>query len=98
MNEEDFNLELIELGKRLKQLRKHRKLKLLDMEIRTGINDSLISRYEKGKENISYLNLWKLAAALKVTINDLTNYNGPLPDNTNFEDVPIVKKRSNRKG
>jgi len=98
MNEEEFNLELVELGKRLKQLRKYRKLRLLDLEMRTGINDSLISRYEKGKENISYYTLWKLATALKVSINDLTDYKGPLPDNTNFEDIPKVKKRSMRKG
>lgn len=77
--------ELQELGKRIKQIRKHRKLKLLDLEMLSGIQDSKLSRYERGLENIEYQTLFKLAKALQVEIRDLADYDGLLPDNTNFK-------------
>jgi HTH-type transcriptional regulator, competence development regulator len=90
----EFKKELERLGQRIKKLRKHRKLRLLDLEISTGINDSDLSRYERGKENIGYFTIFKLAKALKVEIMDLTDYDGPLPDNNGFK-IPV--KRSSKK-
>jgi transcriptional regulator with XRE-family HTH domain len=87
MESKEFEKELQLLGARIKQLRKHRKLRLLDLEMLSGINDSDISRYEQGKENVEYQTLFKLAKALQVEINDITAYNGPLPDNGNFAKV-----------
>lgn len=78
--EQEFIGELKRLGKRLKQLRKHRGLTLLDLEVLCGINDSDISRYENGKEKIELFSLYRLAKALKVTLNSLTDYDGELPN------------------
>ena len=44
----DFESELEELGKRIQQIRKHRKLKLLNLEVLSGINASDIGRFERG--------------------------------------------------
>ncbi len=85
MEPEEFNQELKKLGIRLRQLRKHRKLKLLDLEVLSGINDSDISRYESGKENIEFITIFKLAKALEVEVKFLTEYDGPLPDNARFK-------------
>ena len=100
MKSRNFGEELIEFGNRLKQLRKLRKLKLLDLEVLSGVNDSDISRYERGKENIEFYTIYKLARALDVEIMHLYDYNGPLPDNTNFQGVAsfthkkkVTKKR-----
>lgn len=82
--ESTFEKELESLGKRIKQLRKHRKLRLLDLEMLSGINDSDLSRYERGKENVEFHTLYKIAKALQVEVTDLTNYNGLLPDNAGF--------------
>lgn len=76
----DFDKELKLLGKRLKQLRKHRGLTLLDLEVLSGINDSDISRYENGKEKIELFTLFRLAKALKVSLLQMVDYDGELPD------------------
>jgi len=81
----DFKEELEELGKRIKQIRKHRKLKLLDLELLCGIQDSKLSRYERGLENVEYHTLFKLAKALQVEIKDFADYNGPLPDSISIK-------------
>lgn len=78
-NTEEFNLELILFGNRLNQIREHRNLTLLQVEISTGIDESHLSKYESGKKNITYSTLWRLASAMNVTIKDLTDYDGPLP-------------------
>ncbi len=85
MEIKEFSEELRKLGQRLKQLRKHRGLKLLDLEVLSGINDSDISRYERGKENIEFLTIFKLARALEVEINVIIEYDGPFPDNSQFK-------------
>jgi len=94
MESQNFAQELINLGSRIKQLRKHRKLLLLDLELLSGVNDSDISRYERGKENIEFHTIFKLASALQVATKDLFDFNGPLPDNTTFRKVPKSKKKN----
>jgi transcriptional regulator with XRE-family HTH domain len=78
----DFAQELEKLGKRIKQLRKHKNLTLLELEAISGINDSDLSRYEQGKENLEFLTIYKIAKALEVEVYDLTNYEGALPSQT----------------
>ena len=96
MESEEFAQELNKLGIRIRQLRKHRKLKLLDLEVLSGINDSDISRYERGKENIEFITIFKLAKALEVDVKFLTEYDGPLPDNTKFKGLGKINARISR--
>lgn len=96
MKKSEYELELEKLGVRIKDIRKHRKLKLLDLEVLSGINDSKISRYERGLENIEFHTIFKLAKALQVTVSMLTDYGGPMPDNTNFKrsnNLPVKKNK-----
>lgn len=71
--------ELIAIGKRLHQLRKHRKLTQLDLEVTSGVPNSDISRIENGKKNIEVITLIKFSIALKVKLIELFNYEGKLP-------------------
>jgi transcriptional regulator with XRE-family HTH domain len=80
-----FDRELKALGARLRTLRKHRQLKLLDMEILCGIQDSKLSRIERGLENVEVQTVYKLARALQVELRDIFDYEGSLPDNKNFK-------------
>lgn len=75
----DYQNELQKLGKRIKQIRLHRGLRLLDLEVISGINDSDLSRYEQGKENIEFQTIFRLAKALNVEVSVLTDYEGNLP-------------------
>ncbi len=97
METEAFSTELVRLGERLRQIRKLRKLKLLDLEILSGINDSDISRYERGKENIEFITIFRLAAALQVDLKMLFDYDGHLPDNSNFKGILKVKSKSRKR-
>lgn len=93
---DEFLSELKDLGKRLRNLRKHRKLRLLDMEILSGIQDSKLSRIERGLENIEFHTIFKIAKALQVKVIEVFDYNGPLPDNENFKN-PLKKSSKKRR-
>ena len=90
-----FSNELKQLGLRLKNLRKHRKLKLLDMEVLSGIQDSKISRIERGLENVEIHTVYKLANALQVELRDIFEYHGMLPDNSDFKN-PVKRSRQKK--
>lgn len=91
----EFYKELELLGKRLKEIRKHRGLRLLDMEVLCGIQDSKLSRIERGLENVEFHTIYKLSKALQVEMNIVFDYNSPLPDNSKFNNV--LKKRSKKR-
>ncbi|GAA4314572.1 helix-turn-helix transcriptional regulator [Compostibacter hankyongensis] len=73
------------LGKRLYQLRKHRKLSQLDLNVLSDIDSGEISRYENGQINIVFSTLVKFATALEVSLATLFDYEGPLPENTHYK-------------
>lgn len=90
--EEAFLDELILLGKRLRNLRKHRGMSLLDLQVSCGIQDSKISRIERGLENVEIQTVYKIAKGLQVELKVVFNYGGELPDNSKFR-MPVSKKR-----
>lgn len=59
---------LLELGNKIKALRKGLKVSQEELAFRAEIDVTFISRIERGTGNPSYLTLLKLAAALQVTI------------------------------
>ena len=69
-----FIQEQHNFGKVVKQHRKERNLRLLDVELLTGIDDSTISKIEKGKYNVELLTIFKLAKAFDVSTMDLLDY------------------------
>lgn len=91
----EFDRELEDLGQRLKDIRKHRKLRLLDMEVLCGIQDSKLSRIERGLENIELHTIYKLAKGLQVEMHVIFDYKGPLPDNNKFKNA--LKNRSKKR-
>jgi transcriptional regulator with XRE-family HTH domain len=86
MQEKRYNSELLKLGKRLKYYRNESGLTQLDLELRTGITRSDISKIENGLKNIEFYTLIKLVVALEVEIHDLFS----------SEIKNISKKNSNR--
>ena len=94
MEKIDSQKELGKLGARIKQIRKHRKLTLLEFEMLSGINDSDLSRYEQGKENFEFLTLVKIANALEVQLVDLINYEGHLPSNDDYKGPGRIKSKA----
>jgi transcriptional regulator with XRE-family HTH domain len=68
---EESNEILVKLGSNLKALREKRNLTQLDIEVKTGIYTSDLSKIENGQTNLSFTKLVKLAAALKVQLNEI---------------------------
>jgi len=59
---------LIQLGMRIRFLRKEKKLSQLDLSIECGINRNYISDLEKGRRNPSLLILEKICYGLDVDL------------------------------
>ncbi|WP_420832389.1 helix-turn-helix domain-containing protein [Paraflavitalea pollutisoli] len=95
MVSENFESELVRIGKRIRVIRKHRGLTLLDLATLSGISDSMLSRYERGLENIGLQILYRIAKELKVSIKQLADYDGSLPDNVNWRS-PLPKRSKKR--
>jgi HTH-type transcriptional regulator, competence development regulator len=83
--------ELKKLGDRIRQLRKHRNLRLLDLEVLSDVTAGDISRFEHGSKDIRFQTLYKLATALGVAIKEITDYDGPLPSNAGFKGLAKQK-------
>ncbi|NII25437.1 helix-turn-helix transcriptional regulator [Pseudoflavitalea sp. X16] len=63
----------------MREIRKHKKLTLQDLEATTGMQNSKISRIENGLTNVEFFTIVRMAEALDVEIMDLFDYDGPLP-------------------
>lgn len=59
---------LIQLGMRIKFLRKEKKMSQLDLSLESGVNKNYISDLEKGRRNPSMLVLERIANALNVDL------------------------------
>jgi len=69
--EKSYTVEIEKFGKRLRALREGKKLSQLDLELRSGINRTEISRIENGQKNIEFFTIVKLATALDTTLSQL---------------------------
>ena len=68
----DENLEiLLQFGKILRQIRKDKKLTLLELEVRSGINEGDISKIENGKKKLAFTTFIKLSKGLEVSPSQL---------------------------
>lgn len=66
-----YDIEIENFGKRLREIRMKQKLSQLDLEVKSGINRTEISKIENGLKNIEFFTIVKLAEALEVELIDL---------------------------
>ena len=59
---------IIQLGKRIRYLRKQKKMSQLDLSLESGVNKNYISDLEKGRRNPSVLILNRIAIALNIDL------------------------------
>jgi transcriptional regulator with XRE-family HTH domain len=62
---------LVRLGDRIRKLRKKRGWTQVEMAERVGIDRSFLADVERGKRNVSILNLELMAKGLKVSLSQL---------------------------
>lgn len=64
-------MDLIELGKRIKEYRKKIGLSQEDFALLIGMDRTYYSSIEKGKHNITIMNLSKISNGLQITLSEL---------------------------
>ena len=72
MNEKDFYREI---GKKYRELRESKGIKLIDAADNAGIDNSELSRFERQGKKISAFRLNLLLQAINATMEDLTGEN-----------------------
>lgn len=67
----ESNDNLIKLGNNIRNIRLNKKMSIEDLSFEAEMSRNYISDVERGKRNISFINLTKLAKALEVNIKQL---------------------------
>jgi transcriptional regulator with XRE-family HTH domain len=62
---------LVRLGERIRKLRKQHGWTQAEMSEKVGIDRSFLADVERGKRNISILNLYHISKGLRVTLSQL---------------------------
>lgn len=69
---------LQQVGELLRQAREAKGLTLIELEVRSGVNAGEISRIERGKRNLAFTTLVKLAQGLEMPVFEiLRNFSTP---------------------
>jgi DNA-binding Xre family transcriptional regulator len=71
MGERRYKAELKALGIRIRKIREAKNLVQLDLEVKTGISRSDISKIENGLKNVEFITIVKIAEALDVEVFNL---------------------------
>lgn len=59
---------LLQIGSIIRQARKEQDLTLLELEVRSGVNEGDISKIENGKKSLEFITLVKLARGLELPL------------------------------
>ncbi|MBX6351306.1 MAG: helix-turn-helix transcriptional regulator [Clostridia bacterium] len=73
-------MRFLDVGRRLRLLRQHRKLSLYDVERMTGYHYSTVGKYERGLRKPSVEVLRELARVYEVPLSDIIGEAGPEVD------------------
>ena len=67
---------LIKFGDRVRELRKEKGISQEQLSFKADLHRTYIGMIERAEKNITLVNIEKIANALKVSVNDLMNFNG----------------------
>ena len=76
MNSQIAEAEHVDVGERLRAIRRLRRATLKTVADRAGLSESFLSQVERGRANASVASLQRIAAALGVNVTDLFEPNG----------------------
>ena len=81
----------VDVGERLRELRRFRRLTLRTIASRSGLSESFLSQVERGRSSASIASLRRIADALGVSIADLFDQDGaPRPQVVRRDDRPAL--------
>jgi transcriptional regulator with XRE-family HTH domain len=65
------NKDLIEFGKRLRSIRSEKGLSQEELGLMAGLDRTYISGIERGVRNVGLINIFRIATALEISVQDL---------------------------
>lgn len=68
MDQEKYSSYLLAFGQRMREIRKEKKMTLIDLEVETGISNGKLSKIENGLVNVEFFTIVKIAEGLGVEI------------------------------
>lgn len=86
------------IGMKIKRLRERQGIKSIELAERSGISPQTISRIEKGHQDVSFITLRKLLAAMGYTLQDLADEDARLTELAEAKSLPMLLKRVSRAG
>jgi transcriptional regulator with XRE-family HTH domain len=86
----DANDATSAVGRRLRELRGGRRLRLRDIADRSGLSESFLSQLERGRANASVASLLKIAEALDITVADLFDESDGRPRVLHKFERPVI--------
>lgn len=69
----------LDVGRRLREIRRARRLTLREVAARAGISESFLSQLERGRSGATIASLQRIASALELEVSDLFSPNGARP-------------------
>jgi len=74
MSKSQYDKALKKFGQHLRELRERKNLSLRDLSYACDIDNSKISKIEKGAINITFTTMMQLAEALEVSLSELLEF------------------------
>ena len=71
--------EELDVGRRLREIRRARRLTLREVSARAGISESFLSQLERGRSGATIASLQRIASALELEVSDLFSPDGARP-------------------
>lgn len=71
MDKEIIDAKLKAFGKRMREIRKQKKMTLVELEVEIGITNGTLSKIENGLQNIEFITIIRIAEGLRVAAKEL---------------------------
>lgn len=71
MDKKIIEAKLKAFGKRMREIRKQKKMTLVDLEVEIGITNGTLSKIENGLQNIEFITIIRIAEGLGVEAKEL---------------------------
>ena len=80
------------LADNIKAIRAEKGLKQIEVADHIGVDKSAYSKIEKGQRNITVVELQKMAALFNISMDDIVNFEGKIPQEVTLEDKTTVEQ------
>ncbi len=93
----DFDKRLIKLGVRVRRLREAAGQSQESFAFHVGLHPNYVGGIERAERNVAFLNLLKIAEGFSISLGELLDLEGPVPESVVELGIKRSRKASSRK-